>query len=154
MMLSVEKLIYKVTMQTVLVNYWAVFAAAIASMALGMLWYGPVFGKKWQALMGFTEESMKSMSMTPMKAMALGLVGQLVMAYVLWHSLVFANAYFQASGASAGLMAGFWNWLGFIAPVTLGVVLWEGKSWTLWLLNGSYYLASLLLMGAILGWWM
>ena len=141
-------------MQMVLVNYWAVAAAALAGMALGMLWYGPVFGKKWQMLMGFTEESVKSMPMKPMTAMALGLVGQLVMAYVLWHSLAFANAYFQTSGVINGLMAGFWNWLGFIAPVTLGVVLWEGKSWALWTLNSGYYLASLLLMGVILGWWM
>jgi len=31
------------------------------------------------------------------------------------------------SGVSGGLMSVFWNWLGFIATVTLGAVLWEGK---------------------------
>ncbi len=141
-------------MQAIPVNYVAIVVAALASMVLGMLWYGPVFGKKWQALMGFTEESMKSMTMTPMKAMGLGLVAQLVMSYVLSHSLLFASAYLQTTGMNAGLMAGFWNWLGFIAPVTVGVVLWEGKSWQLWMLNSGYYLTSLLLMGTILSWWM
>lgn len=48
-------------------------------------------------------------------------------------------------------MAGFWNWLGFIAPVTLGVVLWEGKPWKLWVLHNAYYLLALLVMGVILG---
>lgn len=50
-------------------------------------------------------------------------------------------------------MAGFWNWLGFVAPVTLGAVLWEGKHWKLWFLNNGYYLVTLLLMGAVLALW-
>jgi hypothetical protein len=47
---------------------------------------------------------------------------------VLAHALVFVAAYFKMSGIHAGVMPGFWNWLGFIAPVTLGAVLREGKS--------------------------
>jgi hypothetical protein len=57
------------------------------------------------------------------------------------------------SGMPAGLMCGFWNWLGFIAPVTLGTVLWEGKPWKLWALTNGYYLFSLLIMGVILAFW-
>jgi hypothetical protein len=76
------------------------------------------------------------------------------MSGVLAHSLVYASAYMKVTGVSAGLMAGFWNWLGFIAPVTLGVVLWEGKSWKLWFLQGGHYLVSLLVMGVILALWM
>lgn len=41
----------------------------------------------------------------------------------------------------------------FIAPVTLGVVLWEGKPWKLWVLNNGYQLLSLLVMGVILAIW-
>ncbi|HLD39833.1 MAG TPA: DUF1761 family protein, partial [Candidatus Nanoarchaeia archaeon] len=33
-------------------NYLAVLVAAIAAYVVGFLWYGPVFGKKWMALMG------------------------------------------------------------------------------------------------------
>ncbi len=29
------------------INLLAVVVCAIASMVLGMLWYGPLFGKKW-----------------------------------------------------------------------------------------------------------
>jgi hypothetical protein len=75
------------------------------------------------------------------------------MAYVLSHSIVFANFYLGTSGIYGGLMAGFWNWLGFVAPVTLGSVLWEGKSWKLWCFNNSYYLVMLLVMGVILSLW-
>ncbi len=131
-------------------NYFAVLGAAFASMAIGMLWYGPVFGNTWKQLMGITDESMKSMSMTPMRAMLLGFASNLVMACVLSYSLAFANAFLGTSGLSAGLMAGFWSWLGFVAPVQLGSVLWEGKSWQLWFLNASYQLVALAVMGAIL----
>jgi hypothetical protein len=51
-------------------------------------------------------------------------------------------------------MSGFFNWIGFIAPVTLGTVLWGGKSWKLWLIDNGFYLIDLLIMGMILAVWM
>lgn len=135
------------------INYIAVLGAAIASFALGALWYGPVFGGHWKKLMGFTDESLKAMPLTPMQAMAGGAILTLAMSYVLAHALVFASTYMNVSGIPAGLQVGFWNWLGFIVPVTAGVFLWEGKPWTLWAFNAGYYLVALLLMGAILALW-
>jgi hypothetical protein len=44
------------------INYAAVLLAAVANMVVGMLWYGPLFGKQWQALMGFNADSMKSIT--------------------------------------------------------------------------------------------
>lgn len=135
------------------INYFAVLASAVASFVLGFLWYEPLFGKQWKALMGFTDESMKAMKMMPLQATIGGFIASLVMAYVLAHSLVFAAAYLGVSGIKAGLQGGFWNWLGFVAPVTLGAILWEGKPWKLWFLNNAYWLLSLLIMGAILALW-
>lgn len=133
------------------INYLAVLLAAISSMVLGFLWYGPLFGKTWMNLSGLTKEKMDKAKAKGMSVQyGIAFVGSLVMSYVLAHSLVFAASYFKTSGVSAGLMVGFWNWLGFIAPVTLGIVLWDGKSWKLWILTNAYYLVSLLLMGVIL----
>lgn len=141
----------------VVVNYGAVLVAAIANMVLGFLWYGPLFGKKWVALMGWTQEQMEAgkakMQKEGWKTYGLAFIGSLLMSYVLAHFLVFASAYFGSSGISSGMMAGFWSWLGFVAPVTLGSVLWEGQSWKLWLLLNGYYLAALLIMGSILSLW-
>jgi hypothetical protein len=36
------------------INYLAVIAAAIAAVGVGVLWYGPLFGKEWMKLMGYT----------------------------------------------------------------------------------------------------
>lgn len=141
-------------MPQVPINYWAVLVAAVASMIIGFIWYGPLFGKQWVALSGMTPEKIEAAKKTGMsKTYALAFVGSLVMAYVLAHALVFASAYLKVEGPQAGLTAGFWNWLGFIAPVTLGSVLWEGKSWKLWLLNNGHYLLALLAMGAVLAVW-
>ena len=136
------------------VNYMAVIAAAIVSIVLGFIWYGPLFGKQWMSAMGFTKEHMdkakaKGMTMNYI----LMAVGSLVMAYVLSHVTSFAMAYMKVTGYSAGLSSGFWIWLGFIAPVTMGDQLWGGKPWRLFPIVAGYYLVSLMAMGALLAAW-
>lgn len=136
---------------TVPVNLFVVLIAAVASMGLGYLWYGPLFGKLWMKEMSMKGSDMSKAAKHGMaKSYGVMFVGSLVMAYVLAHAIVFAATYLKMTGISAGLMSGFWNWLGFIAPVTLGSVLWEGKSFKLWLINSGYWLVTLLTMGVIL----
>jgi len=77
-----------------------------------------------------------------------------VLSYVLYHSITFGDAYFKITGIQGGLMGGFFDWLGFIAPVTLCTKLYEKKPWGLWLLDNGFWLISLLMMGAILSLWM
>lgn len=123
-------------------------------MVLGSLWYGPLFGKQWIALSGISSEKLEGAKAKGMgKSYSLMFVGSLLMAYVLAHAIIFASDYLNVYGISAGLTGAFWNWLGFIAPVTLSSVLWDGKPWKLWLLNNGYNLASLMAMGAILSVW-
>lgn len=136
------------------INYWAVIVAAAASIVLGFLWYGPMFGKQWMALTGITKEKAEADKQKGMgKSFALMAIGSLLTAYVLANTILFGSEYLMIYGVSGGLQGSFWSWLGFVAPVTLSVVLWEGKSWKLWFLNNGYYLLSFLVMGAILGGW-
>lgn len=137
------------------VNYLAVLVAAVANMILGSLWYGKFFAKPWIAMSGITPQQMEEAKSKGMgKSYALAFVGSLLMSYILSHVLTFATDYLGSSGVSAGIMTGFWNWLGFVAPVMLGSVLWENKPWKLWMINSGYYLASLVMMGIILAVWM
>lgn len=139
--------------EIVTVNYWAVLGAAVASFAVGMLWYGPLFGKKWMAMMGITEKSMKSMKdsciLTPAQSMSIGFVSTLVMAYVLKHVLVYAGA----ATLAEGLQGAFWVWLGFLTTKALGGVLWENKSWNLYFLNTAHDLVSIAAMATVLVYW-
>jgi hypothetical protein len=139
------------------VNYFAVFVAALSSMVVGFMWFGPLFGKTWMKLMGWSkkdlEKTKEEKGSEMNKLYAIQFIGSLAMAFVLSHALEFAMTYLGTEGVSAGLQTGFWNWLGFVAPVTLASVLWEGKSWKLYLFNNSYYLTVLLVMGVILAVW-
>jgi hypothetical protein len=145
------------TISMVPINYLAVILSAIAAMGLGFLWYGPLFGKQWIALMGFDPAEVAAKQAQGMKAMKMQMtiqaIGALLMAFVLAHSIVFAGAFLGATGLSAGLQAAIWSWLGFVAPVTIGTVLWDGKPWLLWMLNAGYFLVLLVVMGIILGLW-
>ncbi len=132
------------------VNLMAVFGAAVVSMIIGYFWYGPLFGKLWMKEMGMKGKMSEAAKQGMAKSYGIMFVGSLAMAYVLAHAIVFASTYLKMTGVPGGLMSGFWNWLGFVAPVTLGSVLWEGKSMKLWVLNNGYYLLTLLAMGVIL----
>ena len=136
------------------VNYWAVLGAVVASFVLGFLWYGPLFGKQWMAMMGFSKESMdEAKKKGMMKSYIIMIIGTFFTAYVLAHVVGMASLAGISSGFSGGLQSGFWMWLGFVGPVTLGSVLWENRSWKLWFLNNAYQLISLLMMGVILASW-
>ena len=139
------------------INYLAVLVSAVVMFCLGGVWYGPLFGKQWIAAMGFDAQKVADMQAKGMQAMwksyALMFTGSVVLSFVLSHAIVFAASYLQTSGISAGLQAGFWNWLGFIAPVTMGAVLWDGKPWKLWFITSGYYLVALLIAGTILALW-
>jgi hypothetical protein len=136
------------------INYMAVLASTVASIVLGFLWYGPLFGKPWMKLMGLTDERLnaaKSKGMT--KNYVIMIAGSFLTAYVLAHAIVFGIAYTHIGGAAGGMMGAFYYWLGFVAPVLSGAQLWEGKPWKLFLIQGGYYFVSLLIQGAILGSW-
>jgi hypothetical protein len=126
------------------INYIAVVVAAVIAYALGALWYGPLFGRIWMQLSGKTEATLDKSNMGV--RYVIGFVTSLVMAYVLAHLIEYA----RAATIVEGLQTGFWVWLGFVATVSLGMVLWEGKPFKLWVLNNAYNLFSLLVMGAII----
>ncbi len=129
-------------------NVLAILVAAIANYVIATIWYAVLFSKTWVKLTGITD-----MKPSPLN-IALVFIGSLVLSFVLYHSIVFGNAFFHMSGIAGGLMGGFHGWLGFIAPVTLSTKLYEKKPWGLWLLDNAFWLISLLVMGTILSVWM
>lgn len=134
------------------ISILGVFVAAMVTFLFGWVWYGPLFGKKWMELMGFTPESMKNMKMTAVQAMIGGFVVNLVMSTVLALAINLSDFYYRSSTPILGaLQTGFLLWLGFIATNTLGTVLWEGRSWKLWRFNNVYNLIMILVMSLILG---
>jgi|SRR3989344_189541 len=136
-------------MEMVSVNLFAVVVSAVISMGLGMLWYGPLFGQQWMKLSGIKEpsaEERKKMMGKMAPSMAAGFAASLVAAYVLAAIIKFSSSV----GPIEGAITGFFVWLGFIATVSLNMVLWEGKPMKLYFLNNAYSLVNFALIGAVI----
>ena len=134
----------------VTVSLLPVLVAAIASMVVGFVWYGPLFGKTWISLMGFSKKQMEEGKKKGMgKTYAILAIGSLLTAYILAHFVKYVNA--ATIGDAVQLV--FWIWLGFIVTIALGSVLWEGKSWKLFFINIAYQFVSLSIQAIILTLW-
>lgn len=134
------------------INLLAVVVAAIGSMILGSIWYGPLFGKVWMNLMGWgnmTPEQMAEGKKSMMKNYAWQFIGSVVTAAVMG-SVISA---FGAGDLMSGVRVAFCVWLGFFAAGSLGMMLWEGKPMKLWLLNNAYNLVNLSWMGVLMALW-
>jgi len=116
------------------INWLALIAAGVASMIVGYIWYGPLFGKAWMKLS--SKKEMTDKSEMP-KIYAILFAASLVTAYVL-------------SVLGGGMQTAFWVWLGFQATLLLHSVLFEGKSWNLYFLNAGHQLVSLMSMSWVL----
>jgi hypothetical protein len=136
------------------VNVLAVLAAVVASFIFGWLWHGPVFGKVWMRLMNMSE-NFRPQASEMVKSIIIGLVGTVLMAYVLVHStLVWRPSVWGLSGDQApyvyGFFSGFFVWLGYIVPVLLNKVAWERRSWKLFGFSATYQFFNLQLLAMII----
>jgi hypothetical protein len=131
------------------VNIANVVITAVVAFVFGWLWHSPMlFGKQWMKLMGKNPKDMdKKMDMSGMtQPMLLQFIAAVIMSYV----FAFFLGVTQTTTAGDAVQAAFWVWLGFYATVSVGGVLWEGKSWNLWLFKNAYHLVSLIIMGVVL----
>jgi len=133
------------------VNIGVVLMASVVAMAIGSLWYSPLlFGKQWTKLVGFSEKQLKEMyAKGAAKSFAWGFFSNLVMIYFL--AQLFAWTGVSSLGEGVRLVLAVW--VGFILTLTAGSVLWEGKPFKLYLLNGLYWFVVLLANGFILATW-
>ncbi len=133
------------------INFWAVLASAIASMIIGAIWYGPLFGKKFMQAMGMDKmsaEEQEKMKKSMITSYVLQFIASLVMFFVL-------ACYIDTSihtGVAGGLANAFGLWIGFVVPLNLSGALWGGKMSLFWL-NIGCMLLTLLAAGAIIGAW-
>jgi len=138
----------------VVINYWAVLVATVAAIILGTAWYGPLFGKQWMRIVGITMGEMTpAVKRSMAKSYTILALTTFVMAFVLAHALSFASQITEAEGVLASVTTAIWVWLGFVAPVTLGSVLWENRPWKYWFITSGYYLVALILMAVVMTVW-
>ena len=129
------------------VTFLPVLFAGIVSVVIGFAWYHPrVFGGMWMQLLNLSPESVeKGKRRMPMMAF-FGLLASMFTAYVMNYFGIAWGVY-DIIGA---IELGFWCWIGFVATTMLGTVLWEQKSFKLYLINAGYWFVSLIAMAIVL----
>lgn len=127
-------------------NLLAIVVAAVVTFVIGGLWYSPaLFHRAWMRANKFTEADVAGGNM--------GLIFGVAFVFALIMSLnlaMFLDApdTTMAWGAAAGGLASIWVALGIGT-----VALFERRPFSYMLINGGYWVVSLVLMGAIIGAW-
>jgi len=140
------------------INFWAVLVSAVASMVIGSVWYGPLFGKMFTKAMGMDTKTPEEMSPEGgsasggKKGMTLTYIWQFLASLLMFYVLAWLIGALDQLAVIGGLTVAFWVWLGFVVPVKLGDALWGGKMVLFWLGAGNMLL-TLLAAGAIIGAW-
>lgn len=123
------------------INLIGVLIAAAAQIAICMIWHAPsIFGKHWMKAAGV--KTMKGSAGN----MIVGAITSLVTAYILSFGLAFA----QPQNILEAMTIGGLVFIGFIAPILIGKVIWDQKPLSLFLNNAGYFLLTLLVMSAII----
>ncbi len=124
-----------------------IVAAAVATTIIGMIWYHPrVLGGIWARLVGVTPEMVERGKKRMIPYTITAFIGSMLIAYVMDYFGI-AWAVYDPAGA---LQLGFWCWAGFVAPTMLGTVLWEQKSFKLYLINALYWLVAFCVIALVL----
>lgn len=109
------------------INYFAVLVMTVFAIALGTVWYGPLFGKLWMQFMGamdakgnmlISKEEMKrkQQQMGPWYAI------QAVLSFATMWVLAWVVAMWPTYH---GLLAAFIMWLGFVMPTIGSGLIWD-----------------------------
>jgi hypothetical protein len=122
-------------------NVVGAVAGAVAAMAIGSLWYSPwLFGGRWQALIGRTDEELGS----PVAALAIAGVMFVVMGAGM--SWIIPND----ASIGIGMMWGFIGFWGFALPAIVVNSVFERRAWSLVGIYLGYLLVSMLVMAAVI----
>jgi cation transport ATPase len=135
------------------INWLAVLLATVSSMFVGGFWYGDAgFGKPWRKLLGtdkikMTPEMKREFNMSLVKAfLTAGL-----MAYVLAHVIYLSHSFYLNSWLQDSLTTALWMWLGFQLTRTIMRDAFELRRKKLTLINTGNDLATIMVMGLIIG---
>ena len=107
------------------VNFWAVLTSAVASMVIGSIWYGPLFGKQFMQAMGmhlWTPEQRQAMTKSMTLSYAVQFLASVATIYIFGWLMAALGAVFVMDYIQGAI----WVWLGFMLPIKLGDALWGG----------------------------
>ena len=142
------------------VNLLAVLVAGIVPMIVGVLWYGPLFGKRWLQLVETTAEEIQEKGINPLKTYGVSFLLALVTAFILaqlFAGMGGAARVVSIAGKSGDALAGVYLALmaliAFILPVGYQSVAYEERKAGLFWLNLGHNGVALLGQAVIVAAW-
>lgn len=126
------------------VSWLAILLAALAYMVMSMIWFHPkMFGEKWARSVGIGLEYLKPDTKSIVAEAFLALIVAFVLAlFIDWTgSLTSWN----------GAVIGFWAFIGFVLTTQYSQVIWSKKPLQAFILEAGCMLATLIIMGALIG---
>lgn len=131
------------------VNIWALLVSTIVSLMIVTVWYSDyILGKEWRKYMGnlFTiKPSTSDMIKMFIGQFILTLITNFVLARVLFYT--------ETTTWTRGIAVALFVWIGFVAAVEGGAIIWEKKPWKLVAINAGAYLVALIVSGMIIAVW-
>lgn len=158
------------------INFYAILVAALTTLVIGFVWYGPLFGKAWMKETGLTEEDLKKDSMV--KIFGLTFVFSVMFAFLMQFLCIHqfgplgmiggpdfidsakpSYAAFIADYGTAfrtyqhGALHGFMSGLFLAFPLIAINGLFERKTWKYIFIHSGYWIVVMTIMGAIVCGW-
>lgn len=133
------------------VNYLAIVVSLVAYTVLGMLWYGPLLGKKWLSVSGMADKDMQSPEAK--KAQKSGYISSLISSFIAVLTLAVFMRRMGVNDALGGLFTGAVAGFGLIAMTLVGEAAWHDHPWALVAINSGYRICGLAIAGLIIGLW-
>lgn len=124
------------------INFLAVLLVGVANMAIGFVWYGPLFANAWMKELGITEDDIKG---GPGIGYFYTFIAALVMGAITSLFVHFFGITDLATGALFGLMLG----VGYVATSFASNYVFTQKSLKLYLIDTTYQVLAIVAAGAI-----
>lgn len=141
------------------INWLALIVAALSTLVIGFLWYGPLFGKAWMRESGMTEEKAQQGSM-PLR-FGLSVVLAFIAVFFIYVNSVVTGGMppdelhgqekFLTFGH--GALHGAFTALFIVMPAMVTNSLFEQKSFKYMLINVGYWVVTFAIMGGIVNAW-
>lgn len=132
------------------VNWIAIILAAISTMIVGSIWYGPAFGKIWTRLANVKKDpnfTAQKATLLYIRAFLASLLTAIVLAYV----IVVVHKNSSDSYFVDAIFVGLLLWAGFTAARMFMHDSFEGRPTQLTALNAAHELVTIVIMSGIIG---
>lgn len=134
------------------INFWAVLLATLSSMVVGSVWYTPrVFGNYWRRVAKVTQGGDAGGFRAAVKPILVTVLVSFVSAWVLAGSAAISQHFYGGNFLANTLITAVILWAGFTAARFITHDAFEGRPAGLTVLNCAHELATLTVMGLIIG---